>query len=167
MVDNDQSIDVKADALLNPAKPDDKATFEKASAADDDLEVVLSELERIQGERGRWTSKKGDMYLEYERLRQRATEMLGDDGPRYFLDLDGSKMVATKSQAEPVDIDPEILDHLPADVVDYVAPRKIDKEKFKRAMAQRRVPAKLFVRFASVKQNAPFVRFIRASDFGD
>lgn len=162
-IENDDSA-VKG-ILDGPPAPDDRDVYNAAEAAEDDLEAVLSELEIIQGERGRWTSKKGDMYLEYERLRKRATELLGDDGPRYFLDRDGSKMVAVKQQAEPVVIDPEILEHLPVDVVDEIAPRKISNSKVQRAW--RRIPTKLLVKYAHVKQNEPFVRFIRATDLND
>lgn len=156
------ALDPEAAALLTPPRaPDDTVIIKGSSRADEDTETVLSELQIYQAERWRWTSDNGDLNQEYERLRNKATELLVD-GPRYFLDHNGVKQVAVRGQAEPVRIDPEILEYLSPAVVEKVAPRKIDTTAFKRAVARQDVPTKLFVKYAKVHQSAPFVRFIRA-----
>lgn len=159
-------LDPEAAALLKKRKADDKELIAEAVAAIEDTEELLAKLERVQGERGLWTSDNGAHNLEYLALRDAAAVVL-ESGPRYFIDADGAKRVAVRQQSEPIDIDLAILSEIPPEIIDKVAPRKIDTEAFKRNVANGKIPAKAFVKHSKIRHVDPHVRFILADDADD
>lgn len=159
-------LDPEAAALIRKRKIEDKEIIQEAVAAIEDTEELLTKLERVQGERGLWTSDNGVHNLEYLALRDAAAVAL-ESGPRYFIDADGAKRVAVRQQSEPVEIDLAILSEIPPEIIDKVAPRRIDAEAFKRNVANGKIPAKAFVKHSRIKYVEPHVRFILADDADD
>lgn len=154
-------LDPEAKALVAPDTLTEEQIIEFAEPLPEDTEDLLGKLQRIQGVRSQWTNENGTYNQEYEALRDAASELL-KDGPRYFIDAEGIKMVAARQQATRLVVNPKILAILPADLIDKVAPRKIDNEQFKRAVKNGKIKTKDLLRYAELVDNAAHVKFIRA-----
>lgn len=109
-----------------------------ARPAEGDTEQMLLDLDMLARRR------RPDPYIEeqYEALRDVLTARLSKEGPRYFIDVDGEKRYAYAVVPEPieVDVDEVIALHdegeISTELLDRIAPRKIDAEQFKLAVAR-------------------------------
>jgi hypothetical protein len=134
-----------------------KATSTKADA---DTEELLVHLEEIQARR----RKDPALEREYEDLRATLVARLKEGGPRYYLDNMGLKKYAYLVEPEPVEIDVAALcaldeeGKLKAGVLDAVAPRKADKEAFRRAVGRGDITREQFLATAKVTKGTPYVR---------
>lgn len=102
---------------------------------------------------------------EYEKLRDGVVADL-KEGPRYFISTDdGAKWYAVKQQSEPVEVDMEKLMELvesgeiSQEVLEEIAPRKVNKSAFTRACSTKRVSSAQLAYVGYVKETAPYVRF--------
>lgn len=158
---NPKPEDLAARIVQGDTQQDVTELIKEATPAGPDTEETLASLARVQGARGRW-NKTGDLYEVYTRLRDQATDALVD-GPRYFIDADGVKRYAVRLQAEPVEVDEELLaQEVSPAVLAEVAPRKVDKDLFKRAVAAGRIKPATLLKVAKVKPSAPYVKFYTA-----
>lgn len=137
-----------------------EAIAEQATQVDPDLMDMLARLEVLAARR----RKDPALEAEYERLRNAASAIINDTGPRWFLDEDGHKRIAYRQAPMNVDVE---LDELVRQVaegeidvdLDTVAPRKVNKEELKKAVATGRIPAAKFLRMATLREGTAFVRF--------
>lgn len=146
------------DALLERSSDSSEVTL----GTERGLDGLLAELEWIQGQKGRWADT-GDLGKLYKELRDEAVSHL-DMGPRYFLDDDGVKTIAVRQQSmrTVVDLDVLMAAIKDEDLLDQIAPRKLDAEGYKRAVATGKIPDALFVKATKLVPSAAFVKFIRA-----
>jgi hypothetical protein len=129
------------------------------AVAQDDTELLLRELHDIAESKRKWTAGEGKKH--YERLREAAAKAL-EDGNRYFLDAHRNKWFAVRVQSKPVVVSLPALIHLFADqpdLLDAVAPRKVDMEAFRKAVSTERISTDELVQVAHIGQGNPFVRF--------
>lgn len=95
----------------------------------------------------------------YEELRDQLLPELDGD-PVYFIDDTGVKRYAARINPELKEVDLELLDLLvPYDVLDEVAPRKVDMAAFQLAAAAGRIPKEVLVRVARIVPGSPRITF--------
>lgn len=162
---NPKPDDLQQRILEGDTQQEVRELIAEAVEAEPDTEDLIAELARVQGEKGRW-GKTGDRYKQYVQLREEVTDALVD-GPRYFIDHDGVKQVAVRLQAEPVEVDVDLLaQEIDESVLADIAPRKVDKDRFKAAVAAGRIKPAVLLKVARIKPSAPYVKFYQA-DPGD
>ena len=107
----------------------------KAIQADGDIEASLMRLDQLAEIR----RKDPVIEKEYEDLRDHLTKILKSEGPRYYIDAGGVKRYAYVVAPEPVEINVAALiamnreGTLNDELLDKIAPRKADKEAYRRA----------------------------------
>ena len=133
-----------------------------ASKAEIDTEARLAELLA----RKRDIDVPKDDQAAYERLRDELTPQLLREGPRYFIDYDGVKRVAYAVQPEPVDVDLPNLKALVAAGklteadLERLAPRKVDKEVFRRYLATEKISPHDALKVARITKGTAYVKFV-------
>lgn len=134
----------------------------EAQQSDEDTENRLADLLELKGK----LDKPAELKKDYEDLRDALAPQLLAEGPRYFLDNESVKRVAYAVQPEPVDVDVDELEKLvkagkltQADL-DRLAPRKPDKEQFRRYLAQDRITPQDAVKVARITKGTAYVKFI-------
>jgi hypothetical protein len=138
----------------------------KATPADKDTEQKLRELDRMVISR----RKDPEREREYERLRDEMAAQLAEEGPRYYIDDDGVKRYAFTVQPEPVEVDVDGLlamyeeGTLSREVLDAVAPRKVDKEQFRRATAGGKITQAQLLKVAKIRKGTAHVKFSKPAD---
>lgn len=141
-----------------------------AGPATGDTEEMLLELDRLA------TLRRPNPEIErrYEELRDILTARLSKEGPRYYIDAFGEKRYAYALIPEPVDVDVDELikmneaGEISDDLLNEVAPRKVDKEAFTKAAARgtRKRPRKpgitpeQLIRVATKRRGQGHVRFV-------
>ena len=116
-----------------------------AERADLDTEDKLVLLENMMAE----LRVDAALKARYERLRDQLVAQLKREGPRYFVDPQGQKRYAYAVTPETVDVDVAELERMyrrgevPEEVLDEVAPRKLDRDGFRRAASRRDASRKL------------------------
>lgn len=109
-----------------------------AERADLDTEDKLVLLEGMMAE----LRPDPQLKARYERLRDQLVAQLRREGPRYFIDPQGVKRFAYAVTPETVEVDVAELQHmhkrgeLTEEVLDEVAPRKLDRDGFRRAASR-------------------------------
>lgn len=137
-----------------------------AQPASSDTEDELLWLERLQAKR----RKDPAVEREYERLRDSLAARLEKEGPRYYIDNEGIKRYAYAVVPEPVEVDVDLLieaeleREITYETLDAVAPRKVDKEAFRRAVAAERIPKKVLVKVATVTRGTAYVKTATPDD---
>jgi hypothetical protein len=150
---------------------------ETAVPAERDTEAMLQELDTLAALR------RPDPLIEarYTELRDLLTARLLKEGPRYYLDAFGEKRYAYAIVPEPVEVDVDELikmnesGEISDDLLNEVAPRKVDKEAFTRAAARgtRKRPRKpgitpeQLIRVAKKRPGTGHVRFAKAENTPD
>lgn len=132
----------------------------KAEEADEELAELLLTLEAIQA------ARRKDPVLEarYESLRASVVALLGRD-PKW-LSTPRGRVLALVSAPQALVVDPLLLedlerdDGLPYEVLDEVAPRKVDLVAFRRAVSSGRITSVQLLKVASMVPKTPFVRFV-------
>lgn len=158
----DPKTDPATREYLKPNPTVDELIAEAQPAENKDTEEMLRELEQLAAVRSRWTS--GDYNEEYERLRDEAAFRLRE-GNRIFVDSNGVKTVAIRQTARGIEVDlNKLRDRVGPALLDKVAPRKIDPEAFKRAVATGKITPGTFLEVATFKPRTPYVRFVRVPD---
>lgn len=133
----------------------------EAKPADPDTEIQLMKLADMAASR----RKNPDLEKRYEALRELLATQLTKEGPRYFLGEDGIKRYAYAVTPEPVEVSEEKLmeldeaGKLKAGVLEKVAPRKVDKDAFRRAVANGSITREQFLEVAELTQGTKFVKF--------
>lgn len=130
----------------------------------DDTELMLRELHDIAEHKRKYAAGEGQRH--YEQLRDAAAKAL-EDGNRYFLDEHHNKWFAVRVQSRPVVVSLEALQHLLIDrpeLLDQVAPRKVNMEAFRAAVATERIGTDELVRVAHIGRSKPFIRFYPDED---
>lgn len=97
---------------------------------------------------------------EYERLRDALVESM--EGPRHFIDDNEGKLIGFVVRPDKTVLHEEILDELPASVVEEIAPRKIDRKKLAAAAASGRIEQSFLARIMSIRTGGgtPHIRFL-------
>lgn len=152
--------DIVKDTQFEEGKAHTEAVRAAEPAYGTDLEVELAELARLQARR------RKDPVLErtYEAQRAVCADLLREQGNRLFLDEHGIKTVAFLVEPEPVDVSVAALEEMELDGdIDYdlleeIAPRKVDKTAFHRAVATGRLEAKQVAKVAKIGKGTPWVR---------
>lgn len=108
---------------------------------------------------------------EYEALRDEMAAYLKTSGPVYYLDKDHAKRFAWPVEPESLVVDVDLLVELAEegkiDVdIDTVAPRKVNAEQLKKAVAKKKIPPREFLRIARLKKGTAHVRFSDPTDTG-
>jgi hypothetical protein len=133
-----------------------------AQPADMDTEELLNRLQPLQAQRSYYSNGEGNKL--YEKLRDEAAERLEETGPRYYVGEDGVKRYAVRQQSHPLEVSvSELIAEYGEDnpeLLDRIAPRKVDRDQFKRAVATGKVSAEVLLRVARFKHSKPFVRFV-------
>lgn len=141
-----------------------------AQPAEHDTEAMLLELDQLAAMR----RPNPDIEARYEYLRDILTARLAEEGPRYYVDALGEKRYAYAMVPEPIDVDVDELikmneeGEISDDLLNEVAPRKVDKEAFTKAAARgtRRNPRKpgitpeQLMRVATKRKGKGHVRFV-------
>ena len=133
-----------------------------AGEAGPDTEAKLADLLDAQG-RVTVPPERKDAY---EELRDALTPQLLREGPRYFVDHDGVKRVAYAVQPEPVDVYVAGLKALVAngkltvEDLDKIAPRKVDKEVFRRYLATEKIAPHDALKVARISKGTAYVKFV-------
>lgn len=133
----------------------------KATKAPEDVEAALVRLDYLADYR----RKDPAIEAEYETLRNKLAKLLGAEGPRYYLDLDGVKRYAYVVAPEPVEIDVAALiamnkaGELSDEILEKIAPRKADKDAYRREATARRLTRKQIVDSSKVTKGTAHVRF--------
>lgn len=131
-----------------------------AEPAVGDTETRLLELQNMQAKR----RKDPQLERRYEMLRDELAAQLKAEGPRYYIDNDGVKRYAFTVTPEPVDVDldgliqAELDQEISYETLDQVAPRKVDKEAFRRAVATERIPKALLLKIAKIVPGTAYVK---------
>ena len=160
---SDYEGDLTAEELFEAMERD-------ATPAEADLEDKLLRLDAMAAQR----RKDPDLEKRYEALRDEVAEELKATGPRYYLDEHGLKRYAFRVAPEKVEVDVEELvrqveaGEIEVDL-DKVAPRKVDAEQLKRAVAKGSrpanrgkpgvIPPEKFLKMARRKPGTAHVRF--------
>lgn len=132
-----------------------------ASPADRDTEIRLAELHELVVAR----RKDPERETRYERERDALAADLLEHGPRYFIDENGDKRYAYAVQPEPVEVDMDELmamyedGELSTEVMDQIAPRRVDKEGLRRVVSRKKITPAQFTRFAKLRKGTAFVQF--------
>ena len=132
-----------------------------AHLAEGDLEEMLVQLDEL-AERRR---KDPVVEARYEELRDLCAKAILREGPRYYLDARGVKRYAFAVQPEPVEIDVgRLMDFyadgsLPVEVLNKIAPRKVDKDAYRRAAAKGELTKEQIAATARIRKGTPHVRF--------
>lgn len=137
-----------------------------AQPAEGDTEAMLRELDELASRR------RPNKALEkrYEILRNTLAARLEQEGPRYYLDSNGIKRYAYASVPEPIDVDvPALVDldesgQLKRGVLDTVAPRKVDKEEYRMAVARGDITQEQFLATSTLGRGTPRVLFSNPDD---
>ena len=133
-----------------------------AGVAGPDTEARLADLLDRKNEITVPAERKAD----YEELRDALTPQLLREGPRYFVDHQGVKRVAYAVQPEPVDVYVRGLEALVAAGklteadLDKVAPRKPDKEVFRRYLSTGKIEPSDALKVASISKGTAYVKFV-------
>ncbi len=149
------------DSEETPAQLQARVTKE-ATRADVDTEVRLARLAELAEIR----REKPDIKTEYEVLRDELAAQIEAEGSRIFIGPDGEKYVAYVVSPEPIEVDVaelEAMDEtgkIPVGLIDKVAPRKVDKEAFRRAVAKEEITKPQFLRVAKTTKGTAFVKFL-------
>ena len=139
-----------------------------AKAAEGDLEEAICQLDELV------EARRKDPVIEerYEELRDLVAKAILKDGPRYYLDDRGDKRYAFAVQPEPVEIDVAELiamngrGELAGEVLDQIAPRKVDKEAFRRAASTGRLTKAQVAATCKITKGTAHVRFTDPYDQG-
>lgn len=133
----------------------------EATHADRDTEDQLVELFEIVISRREDPAEK----RRYEGKRDEMVQVLAEHGPRYFIDAEGNKRYAYVVAPESVEVDLDELEAAHAEgkisdqTLEDVAPRKIDKEEFRKAVSRGDIDPATFVRVATIVQKTRHVGF--------
>lgn len=131
-----------------------------ATPADGDTEEMLLRLDTLQARR----RKNPVLEREYETLRDTLAARLGAEGPRYYLDNDGVKRYAYAVVPEPIEVDVDALcamderGELKEGVLEKVAPRKADKEEYRKAVGRGDITREQFLASATITKGTPYVK---------
>jgi hypothetical protein len=125
----------------------------EATAADLDTEDKLLLLQRL-------TEDQRRLRIEYEALRDDVVELL-EGQPRYFISESGAKWYATVEQTEPLKVDLELLlEEIDSEeLLDEIAPRKVNTTAFKQAVMTGRISNETLLKVGKLSKNRPFVKF--------
>lgn len=132
-----------------------------ATEADMDTELALDGLFSMVIQR----REDPDLKVQYELTRDELVARLKEDGPRYFLASDGTKRYAYVVQPEQIEVDMDELmaavkdGSISQEVLDKIAPRKVDKDALRRAVAKKQIDAATFVRIAELVKKTAHVGF--------
>lgn len=138
-----------------------KKLAETATRADFDTEEKILDLHDMVLKR----RKDPELEKRYEARRDELVAQLESEGPRYFIDAHGNKRYAYAVVPEPVDVDLDELlvekakGNISEETFEAVAPRKIDKEQFRRHVSNGNIPKDVFRRVAKVSRGTPHVGF--------
>lgn len=132
-----------------------------AIPADVDTEELLMRLETIQD------ARRKDPVLEarYEELRDRLVAVIAERGPRYYLDAHGNKRFAYVVAPELVDVDVALLIQMHEEgevstaLLNEVAPRKIDKDSYRRAVARKKFTNAQVAKLSRLRPGTAHVAF--------
>jgi hypothetical protein len=152
-----------ADRVAQGEQFDKQAAIAAAVEAGDSLDDLLAELQEVQYEKGKWTNDTGEGKRRYDTLRDEVTQELEGLGSAYFVGYDGAKYYAVRRQAEPVEVDGDLLAAEISDdeaLLDAVMPRSVDKKAFKLAVQDGRITSDVLVKVASIKPSKPYVQFV-------
>ena len=135
----------------------------QAEPAGNDLEAKLNLLKRMADAR----RKDPVMERRYERLRNSMAKYLDENGPRYFLDGDGTKQYAYAVVPEPLVVDVDELialyneGEITLETLDEAAPRKASAEGFKRVAHHKdKLSDAQLLRVSHVQRGTPHVRYM-------
>lgn len=108
-----------------------------------------------------------DLEAEYEALRDQLVASM--DGPRHFIDDREGKLIGFVVRPDKTILHDDVLDELPPDVVEKIAPRKIDRKRLAEGIASGLVPQRIAARIMTIKTGGgtPHVRFIETGDKPD
>ena len=132
----------------------------KATPATADTEGKLIALDAMMARR----RKDPDLEAAYEALRADLVAQLKAEGPRYFLNADGLKQYAFAVQPEPLDVDVDALikmyeeGGLSLETLDKVAPRRADREAFRREVAKGNITQAQLLASTKLRQGTPHVK---------
>lgn len=152
--------DIVKDEKYEEGKAHTDAVAAAEEAYGTDLEIELAELARLQARR----RKDPQVERDYAAQREVVTALLREVGNRLFLDEYGTKTVAFLVEPEPVEIDLEALEQMELDaeisyeLLEELAPRKVDKTAFHRAVAAQRLSAAQVAKVATIGKGTPWVR---------
>lgn len=143
----------------------------KAEPLPPDFEDEILELEEL-AERRRPDPKVEARYAE---LRNKVVSRLSKEGPRYFLNDDGTKSYAYPVVPNNVEVSLDKLakavedEKLDKDLYDEITKTVIDKDKFARAARRKRrgIPAEVLVEVMSLTPGTGHVRFVVVDDAGE
>lgn len=132
-----------------------------------DIQDKLARLDELAGLR----RKNPRIEAEYESLRDELAEYLHDTGPVYYLDRDHAKRYAWPVEPESLIVDIakliELYEAGDIDVdIDRVAPRKVNNEELKKAVAKKKIPPREFLKIARLEKGTAHVRFSDPQDTG-
>lgn len=131
-----------------------------ATRADMDTEDKLIHLEHLKDQ----LREDPVVKREYEALRDELAAQLEREGPRYYLDNMGVKRYAYAVVPEPIEVDVDELcrldeaGELKAGVLDQVAPRKADKERYRAAVQRGDITREQFLATAKVGRGTAYVK---------
>jgi hypothetical protein len=132
-----------------------------------DIQTKLARLDELAELR----RKDPRIEKEYELLRNELVSYLNEAGPVYYLDNNHAKRFAWPVQPEKLIVDVEKLvemaDAGEIDVdLDKVAPRRVDTEELKAAVAKKKIPPREFLKMARLEPGTGHVRFSDPQDTG-
>jgi microcystin degradation protein MlrC len=138
---------------------------EAAELADTDIAARLNRLDELAAAR----RKNPAIEREYETLRAEMSAWLKEAGPVIYLDAHGNKRIAYRVAPTGVEVNVEELvkavEAGEAKVdLDVVAPRRVNAEELKKAVATKRIPPKVFLKMAKLQDKTPHVRFTDPDD---
>jgi len=132
-----------------------------AQQASPDIEAMLVQLDRLAALR----RKDPEVERRYEQLRDELAGILGEEGPRFYLDDKGVKRVAYRVQPEKIQVDIAKLNEMAAngeideELLERVAPRKADLEALRSAVAAGRMTSAQLLKVARMSKGTAHVRF--------
>lgn len=146
--------------------------FEKvtvdATQAGEDLEEMVLRLEEMKTR----YSEPAEHKKKREELRNDVAKILEAEGPRYFLDHDGNKRFVWVTVPETVNLDIDRLIEMdengdvPYDLLDKVAPRKVDRAGLSSAIASGALTSEQVKEIATVVHQTPRV-YTKSAESGD
>lgn len=160
--------------MTQPYQPPDETSkmdeiIATATPADEDLEDKLARLEAMV------LARREDPALkrEYEALRDELAALLKEHGPRFLIGADGTKEYAYPVAPEIIVPDLGVLagmakrGEIDDETWESIAPRKVDKDALRSAIAAKRLTNAQVVAAVKFKPGTAYVKFAKPEGHDD
>lgn len=118
-----------------------------------DVDAILQELRRL-------SAQKGETEEYYQKLRDKAVELLGDDARIIVDPVTGEKQIANVVQQEVLKVNlPKLRELVDAEVYESVVKDAVDRTKFERAVQTGKIPGDVVERVAHYEPKTAFIGF--------